>query len=137
MEPDYEARAQVFKALCDPRRQRILELLQIAPHFQAVIGGDGAFPLKPEPDALHHLRQLAGTAPEETLMVGDHYTDLEAARRAGIPAVYAAYGFGDPQQEPYVFKAESFAGLVDWLKPERPMEAKIENREPGSEAARN
>ena len=28
MEPDYEARAQVFKALCDPRRQRILELLR-------------------------------------------------------------------------------------------------------------
>ena len=28
MEPIYEQRAQVFKALCDPRRQKILALLQ-------------------------------------------------------------------------------------------------------------
>ena len=30
--------------------------------------------------------------------IGDTQGDLEAARKAGIPFIFAAYGFGDPEE---------------------------------------
>jgi putative hydrolase of the HAD superfamily len=40
--------------------------------------------LKPHPRGLQRLMELAGTAPEETLLIGDRLArDGEAARRAG------------------------------------------------------
>ena len=54
--------------------------------------------------------------PEETLMVGDHYTDLEAARRAGCRRALARYGFGDPREETFDFEVGSFPEFVMAVK---------------------
>ena len=47
---------------------------------------------KPDPAMLLELMQGLGAVPETTVMVGDTEWDLEMARRAGVPAVGAAYG---------------------------------------------
>ena len=62
---------------------RILKELGVGDRFAEIIGGDGDFPLKPEPDALLALMRKFDCRPEQCWMFGDHYTDLEAARRAG------------------------------------------------------
>lgn len=72
----------------------LLEALDLARHFFAVLGGDSQFPRKPDPAALLHLAALAGTAPESTLMVGDSMVDVETARRAGTRLSVVRYGFG-------------------------------------------
>lgn len=47
---------------------------------------------KPHPAMLLELMQELGAEPASTVMVGDTEWDLEMARRAGVPAVGAAYG---------------------------------------------
>jgi phosphoglycolate phosphatase len=53
---------------------------------------------KPDPAMLLELMQALGATPESTLMVGDTEWDLEMARRAGVPAVAAAYGAHAPER---------------------------------------
>ena len=73
---------------------RILAGLGLAGRFQAVIGGDGRFPRKPDPASMLELIRLAGSTPERTLLVGDSAIDLETTRRAGIRCCLVRYGFG-------------------------------------------
>jgi phosphoglycolate phosphatase len=75
---------------------RILAALSLAEFFpnDAVIGGDGAFPRKPDPAALAHLCERAGVRPDETAMVGDSVVDWRTARSAGTHICLASYGFG-------------------------------------------
>jgi phosphoglycolate phosphatase len=73
--------------------ERILNGLVIAGEFAHVVGGDGAFPRKPDPASLLELVRLAGAAPETTLLVGDSAIDRDTAARAGIRCCLALYGF--------------------------------------------
>ena len=72
--------------------ERILDGLGIRGRFVELVGGDGPWPRKPDPAALSALRLPAGGGP--TVLVGDSAVDAETARRAGVPFVLAAYGFG-------------------------------------------
>lgn len=92
--------------------RKILEQLGVAPLFAEIIGGDASFPLKPEPDALRALQAKYGFDPGSCWMFGDHYTDLEAARRAGFRRALARYGFGDPHEEKFDFEVDSFSEFV-------------------------
>ena len=74
--------------------RRLLDALGLEHYFRWVIGGDGAFPRKPDPAGLLHLMAEAGAAPSHTLYVGDSNVDLETARRAGVRVCLARYGFG-------------------------------------------
>jgi phosphoglycolate phosphatase len=70
---------------------RALEQAGVARHFVATRCGDEGFP-KPNPDMLLHLMDRLGTAPDETLMIGDTTHDLMLAANAGVDAVGVAYG---------------------------------------------
>jgi phosphoglycolate phosphatase len=76
--------------------RRILDGLDLARYFppDAVLGGDGPFPRKPDPAALLHLVADAAAAPVSTLMVGDSVIDWRTARAAGTRVCLARYGFG-------------------------------------------
>ena len=45
------------------------------------------------------------------LYVGDTQGDYEACQKAGVPFVWAAYGFGCPEDNDYYAKIESFDQL--------------------------
>lgn len=92
--------------------EKILNGLGIAGYFSAVIGGDSIFPLKPDPASLLFFNEECGASPEISWMLGDHHTDLEAARRAGMRRCFADYGFGKRHDETYDFKAACFAEFV-------------------------
>ena len=76
--------------------RRILDGLDLARHFphDAVFGGDGPFPRKPDPAALLHLAAGASAPAPSTLMVGDSAVDWRTARAAGTRVCLARYGFG-------------------------------------------
>ena len=86
--------------------EKILAGLGVRDLFDEVIGGDGEYPRKPDPASLVALMQRAGTAPAETLMVGDTRIDLEAAHRAGVRCCVVGYGFG--------FRRDLVPG-ADWI----------------------
>ncbi len=45
-------------------------------------------PPKPNPAGIHHLCKQWHTSPEKTVMLGDHFFDLETGRAAGSTTVY-------------------------------------------------
>lgn len=63
----------------------------------AAIGGGDSFPVrKPDPAHLLATLRLAGGAVERAVMAGDHANDVAAARGAGLPCIFAAWGYGPP-----------------------------------------
>ena len=73
---------------------RVLEGLGLRAAFDDVIGGDAAWPRKPDPAALLDLAARAGATPARALLVGDSAVDHETALRAGARCCLASYGFG-------------------------------------------
>ncbi len=62
--------------------------------FEAVAGGD-SFPVrKPDPGHVLGLLRRMGADPAVAVMLGDGPNDVLAARRAGLPAIAIAHGYG-------------------------------------------
>ena len=76
----------------------MLDRLALAPWLDAVIAGDDAPALKPDPAALLLAAERLDVAPGACLMIGDSAIDVAAARAAGLPVwcVRSGYGGGDP-----------------------------------------
>ena len=74
--------------------EQILAGLGIRDLFEDIIGGDGAFPRKPDPAGLLAAMERAGASRERTLMIGDSMIDHETARRASVRCCLTAYGYG-------------------------------------------
>lgn len=79
----------------------ILDGLGILDYFSIVIGGGSGFVLKPAPDALLHCLEVSGEEAGTSWMIGDHYTDLESGRRAGMKRGFARWGFGETRGEDF------------------------------------
>lgn len=77
---------------------KLLHAFCLAPYFQWVIGGDTAFPRKPDPSSLIWMMEDAGFEPSRTLFVGDSPIDADTARRAGTHFCLASYGFGQARE---------------------------------------
>ena len=74
----------------------LLAALGLAALFAAVGGGD-SFPVrKPDPAHLLATLQAAAGEPGHAVMAGDHANDVAAARGAGVPCIFAAWGYGPP-----------------------------------------
>ena len=73
--------------------QALLEALQLAPLFHAVIGGDSAAKPKPAADPILMACEQLGLRPAEALFVGDSPTDVGSARAAGCAIVCVSYGY--------------------------------------------
>jgi phosphoglycolate phosphatase len=75
---------------------RILAGLDLAKFFDkdAVVGGDGPWPRKPDSSGLLHLCEQASVEPAETMLVGDSLVDWQTAHAAGTAVCMARYGFG-------------------------------------------
>ena len=92
--------------------ERILRHFGIRERFARVLGGGSVPNLKPEPDmALRIMEELAMPA-SATWMVGDHVTDLETARRAGIASVFLEGGMGVAGGETHTRAFPSFAAFA-------------------------
>ena len=66
--------------------------------FDHVFGGDSFARKKPDPLPLLETCRALGTAPAQTLMIGDSSNDAAAARAAGCPVLLMTYGYnhGEP-----------------------------------------
>lgn len=72
----------------------LLQALDVLHFFDAVGGGD-SFPSR-KPDPAHLLATIAasGGDPAASVMVGDHHNDVRAAAGAGLPCIFAVWGYG-------------------------------------------
>lgn len=73
--------------------RKLLEALGLAPRFSAICGQDSFAFRKPDPRHLTETIRVAGGDPGRAVMVGDSATDIETAKRAGIPVVAVDFGY--------------------------------------------
>jgi phosphoglycolate phosphatase len=74
----------------------ILDGLDLTRYFSDdfIVGGDGAYPRKPDPAGLQHIQTATRVSAAETLFVGDSPIDWRTAKAAGTSICVARYGFG-------------------------------------------
>ncbi|HEX9163307.1 MAG TPA: HAD hydrolase-like protein [Thermoanaerobaculia bacterium] len=99
---DELAQLGVVMAVCTNKptgfSKKILDFLNLAPHFRAIVGPDLAGARKP--DGRHVLRTLeeAGCPAEGALFVGDMPIDVAAARASGVDVAVVATGSATYEQ---------------------------------------
>ena len=98
----------------------LLEQLGLAPRFACVVSGDTCVKPKPHPMPMLHAASLAGVAAGECIYVGDAERDIQAAHAAGMPALVAAYGYLQPDEDWRAWGGDgvltSPVELLDWLE---------------------
>lgn len=96
---------------------RILEALGILRFFDVTVGGGDVPELKPAPDLLYLAAKRMGVEVRPTdWVIGDHYTDLEVGRHAGVKVCHCAYGFGQPRGERFDVEVQDLREFADYLK---------------------
>lgn len=83
-------------AICTNKREAparlLIETLGLSGHFSAIVGMDTTAAPKPDPRPVRLC--LETTAAHAGVFVGDSDTDIEAARRAGLPCLVSVLGYG-------------------------------------------
>ncbi|GAB4266149.1 MAG: phosphoglycolate phosphatase [Pararhodobacter sp.] len=89
---------------------QILEALDLARHFQVVIGGDSLPVRKPDPAPLRAAFEALGSP---AFYIGDSEVDAETAQRAGVPFALYTRGYRKtPVQElPHSVAFDDFGAL--------------------------
>jgi phosphoglycolate phosphatase len=93
---DVVGREDVAEGVCSLNSEgacRIaLDVHDLSPHVEAVVGRDSVETRKPDPEPLLETLRRLGADPAETLFVGDSARDEETADRAGVAFKYADGG---------------------------------------------
>jgi len=76
--------------------RELLAALGLAALFRAIGGGDSFATRKPDPAHILATLRAAGGTPERAVMAGDHANDVQAASGAGLPCIFADWGYGPP-----------------------------------------
>lgn len=86
----------VYLATSKPRifAQRILEHFEIAHHFKAIFGSELDGRRADKTELLAYALSDAGTAPSQSVMIGDREHDIRGARANGMTAWGVSYGYG-------------------------------------------
>jgi phosphoglycolate phosphatase len=97
---------------------KVVEILELAPFFRFVWGGDSFPERKPSPLPLLHFMARTGLSPAEVLMVGDSAADVQSARHAGIRSAFFPGGYGrlDGSGLSPDFYLQSMEGLIPLLE---------------------
>jgi phosphoglycolate phosphatase len=93
----------------------ILDHFAIDGLFTRILGGGDTSKLKPDPEPLLRVMSELEAKPADSWMIGDHKTDLEAARRAGIRSIWIGHGFGEMGPETPTRRFDTFAEMTDFL----------------------
>ena len=91
---------------------KLLDGLNLTRNFKVIIGGDSYVEKKPHPLPVIKALEALGADPRQTVMIGDHHTDLYAGLRAGTATCFCAYGMGHTDGLSPDFRAEESTDLL-------------------------
>lgn len=78
---------------------KILDALQLTPYFEVIVCGDTLPVKKPSPEVVYHILMKTGVSGNKAILIGDGKNDVLTARAAGIPSVYASYGYSSIRRD--------------------------------------
>jgi len=80
----------------------ILEGLGVAHFFGSIVGGGDCEKMKPDPAPLYlAAEKMRVTLDPSDWMIGDHVTDLESGKNAGLQTCFCEFGMGESHGVPY------------------------------------
>ena len=91
--------------------KKIIEAAGLTEYMLLVQGDGDNLLLKPNADLLLYAMKKINAVPEKTLMVGDNFTDIGAARNAGVKSVFIKNGYGVIGDEKADYVIDDFADL--------------------------
>ncbi len=77
---------------CRQYTRIVLNKLCLRRFFDAVVARDDVDKPKPNPEHAFHILRMLEARAEETLFVGDHWSDAECAKQAGMRFVFVSHG---------------------------------------------
>jgi phosphoglycolate phosphatase len=94
--------------------RKLLEVLEVAGHFSAIMGADSLPFRKPSPEPVLRLLADFGVTAAETAIVGDSSNDMIAGRGAGVVTIGCTYGYGEMNELVGAdYRIDRFAELID------------------------
>ncbi len=91
---------------------KLLEGLNLTRYFKTVIGGDSYPEKKPHPLPVLKALEALNADPRQTVMIGDHHTDLRSGLGAGTMTCFCSYGMGHTDGLSPDFTAEQSTDLL-------------------------
>ena len=72
--------------------------LNLEPYFDLIIGGNTTNNYKPHPEPVYFAMKKLQASPENSIMIGDSKSDIQAAKAANIRSIAVTYGYnhGEP-----------------------------------------
>lgn len=90
-------------AVCTNKRTdlavQLLQALNLAVRFSAIVGADAVTDRKPHPEHYRATVMRAGGVVRRSVMVGDSAADVAAAKAAGAPVIVVRFGYADEAPE--------------------------------------
>ena len=75
-----------------------IETMNLQEHISYVLGADDVVQAKPHPEPVLKTLEKFGCTPDEALVVGDTWYDIEMGRRAGVRTCGVTYGNGTSEE---------------------------------------
>lgn len=75
--------------------EKLLQALEVAHRFKAIVGADRFAFRKPDPRHLWETIAISGGERKSAIMVGDSKTDIATAKAAGVPVIAVDFGYSD------------------------------------------
>ena len=85
----------------------LLSLLDLAERAACIVSGDTCPQPKPHPAPMLAAAELCDAEPATCLYLGDAQRDIQAAQAAGMPALVAAWGYLDADDQPHAWGAHA------------------------------
>ncbi len=99
--------------------ESLLERLDLSNRAACIISGDTTPHSKPHPAPLLEACRITDTKPNNCVYIGDAKSDIEAAQRAIMPSLAAAYGFIGTDDQPKNWGANAVVDnanqILDWV----------------------
>lgn len=89
----------------------LLAKSQLLPYFDLVVSGDTLKKKKPDPDQILYICEQFDIPVNESLLIGDSKTDIEAARTAGCYVFTVPYGYN----QGYSMEIDAVDALIDHI----------------------
>lgn len=99
--------------------ESLLNKLNLTNRAACIISGDTTPHSKPHPAPLLEACRITDTTPDNCVYIGDAKSDIEAAQRAIMPSLAAAYGFIKADDQPQDWGANAVVNnttqILDWV----------------------
>ena len=100
---------------CREYAEKILKRFDLLRYFDAILARDDVAYPKPDPSHAIELLKLLNASVEEAIFVGDHWSDAECARRAGLRFVWFRHD-DSRDEDPKILKISNISDVLEIIK---------------------